>query len=477
MFLESARWNPTLTTPSTSYCTRSRPIPSRRTGWNLPLGGGLKGGRSPSRRKHPRSNGQDIYSEDSSCSLLRTLGSQSLNRRSRTRSSSTSMVFSSGSRSPGTRRKDQETSDHRRKEKTMSWGRETRSRTPTKRRRLRARSRGLSSRSWSLEERSRGLRDRSRTSNLMSRERTRERGPGRGTRSRTLNNRRRELGPRSRGSRNRSWSLEERSRGSRSCSLEESCSDQRDRSRISDHRRMRVRSRTQEIRSRKRRRPRRRRELNRSSSSVKSPQPRRRVGHGTRQMFSKEAADDKMRRLKRAMEAVQRKGVSKAQAARDYDLPRSTLFDFMKAPNKTFRVSRGQNSKLFSREAVKEIELYAERQKKMGCGLNFDQLQTLMQEILLRQKAADPTFVTGLEDSHQLPPKPYVYGWVRRSRLVVRSGRELSLSRAAVTPESIAAWFRDLEEHVLSMPGVAEAFQNPRQLFSLVRSPSPRYGL
>ena len=91
-----------------------------------------------------------------------------------------------------------------------------------------------------------------------------------------------------------------------------------------------------------------------------------------------------------------------------------------------------------------------------------------MQEVLVRQVKADPTRVTGYEKSNHLPNKDFVYRFVKRSSLVLRSTMELDMKRAHITPEQIKNWFVKVEKQVLNLPGVREAINDSRRIFNVV---------
>ena len=91
-----------------------------------------------------------------------------------------------------------------------------------------------------------------------------------------------------------------------------------------------------------------------------------------------------------------------------------------------------------------------------------------MQEILMRQVKEDPTRVTGYEKSNHLPNMQYVYRFVKRSTLVLRSTMELDMKRASITPEQINNWFLNVEKQVLTLPGVGDAIKDSRRIFNVV---------
>ena len=123
---------------------------------------------------------------------------------------------------------------------------------------------------------------------------------------------------------------------------------------------------------------------------------------------------------------------------------------------------------MFNFEEENMIEDFLNRRAKLGCGFNFEQLQKLMQEILSRQVMADPTRVTGYEHINHLPTMSFVYRFVRRSSLALRSTMELDMKRAAITPDQITHWIQHVKDQVLSLPGMADAIEDSQRIFNVV---------
>ena len=63
---------------------------------------------------------------------------------------------------------------------------------------------------------------------------------------------------------------------------------------------------------------------------------------------------------------------------------------------------------------------------QIGCGVDFGQLQSLVQESLLALKAANPDRQTGYEETGQMPNKDYVRRMVARNNLSLRRTAEIS---------------------------------------------------
>jgi transposase len=167
-------------------------------------------------------------------------------------------------------------------------------------------------------------------------------------------------------------------------------------------------------------------------------------------------------------------GESCKTVARELQLPRSTLRDFLKGGESKPEQrgpgrGRGNRSKVLSEAEEKLVDTMVEKRRGLGYGMNFTQLQKALQVLLQRLCQKDLARVTGFEGSNQLPPMAYVYRLVaRRSVLSLRAGMELSNSRAAVSRESVAQWFQRVSETVLRQPGVAEAWLDPSRICNMV---------
>ena len=61
-----------------------------------------------------------------------------------------------------------------------------------------------------------------------------------------------------------------------------------------------------------------------------------------------------------------------------------------------------------------------------GCGVSPSQLQSLIQEVLLAVKKANPDRITGYEECGQLPSRYYVRRLVDRNNISLRRTAEIS---------------------------------------------------
>lgn len=146
-----------------------------------------------------------------------------------------------------------------------------------------------------------------------------------------------------------------------------------------------------------------------------------------------EAKRMKLEEVKKALEDGEYKSLH--DAAVSNNLPKTTLYDFIKAPaDKPFKPGRGRVSKVFSLKQEVELVEFVQNRADLGCGLDFDQLQVVIQEVLLKLKSLNPSKMTGFEATGQLPEKTYVYRLVKRHKIVLRWVIIYSKSRNATFP-------------------------------------------
>ena len=179
---------------------------------------------------------------------------------------------------------------------------------------------------------------------------------------------------------------------------------------------------------------------------------------------------NKLEALREAKAVVQSKQMSEREAARVFGVPRSTLKTFISAPeDKPFMGKRGRKREKLDSEEAAMIEKYCDDRSKLGCGYNFKQLQSLFKEFFTRVCENSPNRRSGFETSNHLPPISWVYEFVRRGNLVLRSTLELGSARALLSVDTVVTWFDNVDECILTKPGLQEANMDPRRKFSTVR--------
>ena len=159
------------------------------------------------------------------------------------------------------------------------------------------------------------------------------------------------------------------------------------------------------------------------------------------------------------------------QAAKVHGLVHSTLYRAMKkvwdgdAESEEFPGSGKFSSRLSAQEEQKIVNVVT-WSAKIGYGIDWPGLQSLLQEVLLALVAADQSRKTGLEKVGQLPGKSWVREFARRHNLVVRQTLEISKGRQVVTPEEVAMWQGDAYAFFSSDPEMTAALLDPGRVWN-----------
>ena len=142
----------------------------------------------------------------------------------------------------------------------------------------------------------------------------------------------------------------------------------------------------------------------------------------TQQSLEKE---EKKAKYSRAVAAYRQGGFkSIANCARRYQIPRTTLRDLL-ASGDEYQGS-GRKLHCLTHDEEGEIVDHVKWRAAVGCGVDWHQLQLLVQEVLLGLKIANPERMTGYEGSGQLPNVNFIRRLAERHRLTLRSSSEIS---------------------------------------------------
>ena len=114
------------------------------------------------------------------------------------------------------------------------------------------------------------------------------------------------------------------------------------------------------------------------------------------------------------------------QCALYHKVPYSTLHRILTDINAAGFVGSGRPQTCLNSEEESMIINHVKWGASVGCGVNWEQLQLLVQEILLAIKAANPTRNTGYEDTNQKPNRNFVRRFAERHNLSLRSSAEIS---------------------------------------------------
>ena len=143
--------------------------------------------------------------------------------------------------------------------------------------------------------------------------------------------------------------------------------------------------------------------------------------------LQKKKHDREMKRVQcnKAVGAVLRgKFKTVSEAAKHYKVPRTTLRDLI-ARGDDFQGS-GKKLKSLTFEEEAAIVRHVRWRAGIGCGVNWQQLQSLIHEVLLGIKIANPNRLTGYEKSGQVPNMPFVRRLAERHNLTLRRSSEIS---------------------------------------------------
>ena len=102
----------------------------------------------------------------------------------------------------------------------------------------------------------------------------------------------------------------------------------------------------------------------------------------------------------------------------------------------------------------------------IGYGESWETLRLLVQEILLKIKAANPLRITGLEKTGQLPNMSWVRRFAERHGLARRKCSIINYGRAITTPQNLNIWFDDKWKFLSSKPELLEAISDPSRVFN-----------
>ena len=173
--------------------------------------------------------------------------------------------------------------------------------------------------------------------------------------------------------------------------------------------------------------------------------------------------DKKFKLAFKAMKDGKFKSVRKCSA--QFGVSRATLQRYLNSGDPDFK-GAGKRSSTFTKEEEKKIIDHIVWKQEIGCGLTFEQLGLLVQEVLLGLKEANPDRVTGFEGTNQLPYSMWLRRFAERNDICLRRSMEISKGRQCLTQYDLDSWQQDTESYLLSNSVLAECFQDPTRLFN-----------
>ena len=146
-----------------------------------------------------------------------------------------------------------------------------------------------------------------------------------------------------------------------------------------------------------------------------------------RNMKQKKAAD-KMVMMEQCMKAVTayKEGgfQSMRKCSKFYNISNSTLRNLVKKDSQY----QGSGKKLscLTQQEEAAIVTHLKWRASIGCGMDWRQLQSLIQEVLIGVKEANPERITGYENTGQVPNITFVRRLADRHNLTLRKASEIS---------------------------------------------------
>ena len=126
----------------------------------------------------------------------------------------------------------------------------------------------------------------------------------------------------------------------------------------------------------------------------------------------------------------------------------------------------GQYSIVLTLTEEADLLQHVKWRASIGCGVDWIQLQLLIQEVLLAVTTSNPERVTGYEKSGQLPNMSYVRRLSEKYNLSLRRTAEISKGRQILTEADLRLWQKDTVDYLWSKPELAEALQDPSRIFN-----------
>ena len=175
---------------------------------------------------------------------------------------------------------------------------------------------------------------------------------------------------------------------------------------------------------------------------------------------------DKSAQYNKAVKDFERGKFKSLRLCADFHkLPRSTLHRLVCNGDK-FQGS-GPTLKCLTLEEEKVILSHVKWRSKIGCGVDFLQLQSLVQESLIAMKMANPDRITGYESTGQWPDRSFVRRMVERNNLSLRRTGEISKGRQILTVSDLRSWQKDTQEFMSRTPELLAALQDPSRVFNM----------
>ena len=168
--------------------------------------------------------------------------------------------------------------------------------------------------------------------------------------------------------------------------------------------------------------------------------------------------------MREAKKKYEKGGSSIFKIAKELAIPYSTLQDYIQ--NGTCVKGRGRKSIVMSDAEEQKVVQFVIKRAELGCGVGWDQLRNIIQEVLISLCNANPNRSSTFEQSGHLPNRSFVRRFAERQNLVLLRTMELSKGRQILTTADLSMWQEHTQERLLGDPRLAECFKDPRRLFN-----------
>ena len=157
-------------------------------------------------------------------------------------------------------------------------------------------------------------------------------------------------------------------------------------------------------------------------------------------------------------------GISMYKIAKQLDIPYSTLQEYIQFGQSL--AGKGRKSTVMCEDEEQKVIEFVTQRAELGCGVGWDQLRSIIQELLIRLCAANPNRSSSFEECGHLPNKSFVRRFADRHNLALLRTMELSKGRQILTTADLSIWQEHTKERLLGNPILAECFKDPRRIFN-----------
>ena len=134
-------------------------------------------------------------------------------------------------------------------------------------------------------------------------------------------------------------------------------------------------------------------------------------------------------------------------------------------------VGGGRQTVIFTAEEEKKLTDYVTERMSLGCGLDFHQLCSTIQELIGILRVANPDRKFSTKWESDFPEVSYVRRFMKRHKLVLRSTMTLSTARAMLTPADLDNWYSDVNIKFFKNPKFSACFKDDKRIYNQDETP------